>query len=332
MLLTIKQVGNKFVTYKAAPDGTPTGEPIDTFATLELARGVVGAAAKCWDEMGAEYVYVPWSATTLKEALEAQAAQERSEEVSEVAQMHKKLVDRILENPEVKDKGKALISIATEFAAWLEMPEPEEKKSAPVMTETVTDHSVIKSIGGDRIGGYAILWGNEDKRDLTKQFFTQKTAELTTIFDAVGKLPWLYQHAMDGTVKTKVGGVVDTLKTDSIGLWYEAQLKLADEYDEYIKKLLEAGRLKTSSQTFPVAFEYNKSTGEITRWPIVEITGTPTPAEYRMPAIEILKTHYADIGVSDFAAVENYSHREEPNQQGAEKARLELELARLQLI
>lgn len=284
------------------------------------------ATIKCYEM--AMSSYVPWSATTLQEALDAEDAREKAEEVWELAQMYKQLVDNILGNSEVKDKGTALVKLAKELAAKL----GEQADDDDAETKKSVDHSVIKSLTGDRIGGYAVVWGDEAKRDLTKQYFTTKTAELTAIFDAVGRLPWMYQHAMDGTLKTKVSGVVDTLKPDSIGLWYEAQLKLADDYDQAIKQLIAAGKLKTSSQTLASALEYNEKTGEITRWPIVEITGTPTPAEYRMPPIEMLKTAYAAVGVENFEQVVHLTQRDDSGrQQGAEKARLELALARLQL-
>lgn len=267
---------------------------------------------------------------SLKEAFDAQAAQEYSSEVATVARMYRSIVDNILSNPDVKDRASKIVSSAKEFADWLNKTAKQETTN---QTEKSTELYTVKSLGNNRIGSYAVLWGDEGQRDLDQQFFTQKTEELTVIFDSVGVLPWMYQHAMDGTVKTKVAGIVDVLKPDSVGLWYEAQLKLKDEYDEYIQKLLEGGKLKTSSQTFPAAMEWNKKTGEITRWPIVEITGTPTPAEYRMPPIEFLKNAYTEVGANQ-AALDRFieTPREEPVQQGDEKLRLELELARLRLV
>ena len=328
MKFAIQKTGNKFAVHNAAEDGTPSGVAINIADShpeaLKFAPG-----AKCYDEYGMEYAYVPWTAVTLAEALEAQEAQEYSREVSTVARMYKQLVDRVLDNGEVKDKGAKIVQLATDFAAWLEKSSkiPEAKA---VEIPAQIDYSIIKSLPNDRIGSYAVLWGDETKRDLDKQYFTVKTAELTTIFDTVGRLPFIYHHTLDGQVKTRVAGVVDVLKADSVGLWYEAQLKKADEYDDYIKKLIASGKLKTSSQTFPMAMEWDHKTGEITRWPIVEISGTPTPAEYRMPAIEILKTAYAEIG-ADSHTLDQY--QQEPQvEQGAEKARLALELATLELI
>ena len=333
MPLTLKRVKNQYGVFKANAEGLATGDPLSLHDSYKAANDEavrLGATnIKCWDEYDHEYVYVPWTATTLKEALEAQAAQEHSKEVRTVAKMYGQLVDRVLDSQEVKAKGAAVKQLAGEFADWLDKQNPTEPvKSVPIVTEVVADHSVIKSLGNDRIGGYAVIWGDETKKDLSGQYFTPQTTELTTIFDTVGKLPWMYNHALDKTVKTKVAGVVDVMKSDSVGLWYEAQLKIADEYDTWIKKLLAEGKLKTSSQTFPSAFEYNKSTGEITRWPIVEVTGTPSPMEYRMPAIENLKADYAEVG-SDFELVQRYA---EVPTVGAEKAYLELELTRLQTL
>lgn len=331
MILAIKKTGLKFAVHEASADGKPTGTAIHIVDTYPEAVALAGKNAKCYD-MDMEYTYVPYSAVTLREALEAQSAQEYAQEVSTVARMYKQLVDHVLDNFEVKDKGEQIVKIAQEFAAWLKDSSKTPTKAVPVIPapviSAVPDYSVIKSLENDRIGSYAVLWGTESKKDLTEQFFTVKTAELTAIFDVVGKLPWIYHHTMDGEVKTKVAGVVDVLKADSVGLWYEAQLKKADEYDEYIKKLISAGKLKTSSQTFPAAMEYNTKTGEITRWPIVEISGTPSPAEYRMPAIELLKAAFADLGITDFAQVDKYTPQAKP-EQGTEKVRLELELLQL---
>ncbi|HKZ41550.1 MAG TPA: hypothetical protein VJ044_11345, partial [Candidatus Hodarchaeales archaeon] len=123
------------------------------------------------------------------------------------------------------------------------MPEKEDKKAIDP-----SDYLTVKSIGANRVGCYAVLWGDETRKDLTGEWFSPKTEELTAIYDAVGKLPYLYHHGMDESLKTTVIGIVDTLKADSIGLWYEAQLKLASEYEEYVNKLLADKKLKTSTQ------------------------------------------------------------------------------------
>ena len=145
----------------------------------------------------------------------------------------------------------------------------------------------------------------------------------------------MYHHGLDETLKTAVIGVVDTLIPDTIGLWYEAQLRMASEYEEAVKKLFSEKKLKTSTQTFPVARRVGKN-GHIDRWPIVEITATPTPAEYRMQPVETLKGAFTEIGYADIASVfkAKLGIDGDGSTQGAEKARMlkELELAEIELL
>lgn len=148
----------------------------------------------------------------------------------------------------------------------------------------------VKRLGGNRIGHYAVLWGNPAKRDLTGEYFTRRTADLETLFRAVGRLPLLYQHTLDDQLKTSVVGLVDVLSPDDVGLWYEAQLTMAGEYRAAMEELIGAGALGTSSGTLPGARRVDRRTGEIKRWAIAELSLTPTPAEPRMmerPAAEI---------------------------------------------
>lgn len=182
----------------------------------------------------------------------------------------------------------------------------------------------IKSISDSRVGAYAVLWGDEDHKDLTKEFFDLNTEELTVIFDGVGKLPYLYNHTLNDAMKSTVIGVVDTLITDSVGLWYEAELKIANEYESAIKKLLKDGKLKTSTQTFYPARRVAKN-GRIERWPIVEISATPTPAEARMFSVEVVKSAFTQIGCDNFWMVAKEAglvEGMESDDQGVEKARL----------
>lgn len=144
------------------------------------------------------------------------------------------------------------------------------------------DWQTVKRLGGNRVGGYAVLWGDATKRDLTGEFFTPKTEDLETLFKAMGRLPLLYQHAADGVLKAAVVGPVDVLMKDEIGLWYEAQLSMAAQYRDAINGLIEQGALGTSSGTLPAARRVDRKTGRIQRWAIAELSLTPTPAEPRM--------------------------------------------------
>lgn len=156
----------------------------------------------------------------------------------------------------------------------------------------------IKAVADDRIAGYGVLWGDESNKDLHGEFFTEKTDELTAVFDQVGGVPFMYHHAADEKVKSTVIGVVDKIEKDDVGLWVESKIKDHEAYRKYVKPLIDRQSLFHSSGTFPAA-KRTKKTGEITRWPIIEMTGTPTPAEYRMLNVPIdeVKSMYKSIGL-----------------------------------
>lgn len=158
----------------------------------------------------------------------------------------------------------------------------------------------IKSVGKNRVGSYLCLWGDPNHRDISGEWFSPRTEELTGIFDAVGKVPAIYHHAMDGAMKSLVIGTVDTMEKDDVGLWIEAQIQRHAEYQKFIAPLIDRKVLGWSSGTLPMARQVNKSTGEIMRWPIVEASMTPQPAEMRMAwqwPVKNLKAAYLKAGL-----------------------------------
>ena len=169
-----------------------------------------------------------------------------------------------------------------------------------VPIKMLPDHYAVKSLGKNRVGGYMMLWGDENSKDLDGEWFTPETEELTTIFEAMGKLPYLYNHATDSQVKSSVVGYIDVLQPDNEGLWYEAQLEQGNQYVAAIQKLVAQRALGTSSGTLPGARKVAKS-GQILRWATVEGSATPTPADPRQvmerPVAEI-KSAFSQIGIS----------------------------------
>lgn len=172
----------------------------------------------------------------------------------------------------------------------------------------------IKSLGANRVGGYMAIWGNEKARDLDGEFFTPHTEEMTAIFKAIGKLPFLYNHATDGALKSSVVGVIDVLQPDDVGLWYEAQLDSSNKYREAIRQLVNKNVLGTSSGTLPGARRVAKN-GQILRWPVIEGSATASPADPRQlerPIAEI-KSAYTAIGL-DFPQLDSGKGDEESRQ------------------
>lgn len=142
------------------------------------------------------------------------------------------------------------------------------------------------AIKSDRLGsvkGYLVRFGSPDATDLEGDFFTPQT-DFGFPIKAGERVPLnlYYHHGMDKFVGKKSIGT-GFLKMDETGLWYEAQLDMADEYGSMIAKLCKQGKMGYSSGAAGHMVE-RKSVGkasEITRWCIAEASITPTPAEYR---------------------------------------------------
>jgi len=179
-----------------------------------------------------------------------------------------------------------------EFVAQLPKAWREEKKS-------VDDFLCVKSLGQNRFGGYLVLWGDPERKDLTGEYFTPETQEMLNVFEAVGGIPAMYHHASDDTVKSDVLGKVDVMTFDDIGLWVETQARKAAKYRDAIAELIERGALYWSSSCFPRSRKVAPD-GKIERWTICEATLTPTPAEHRMVdrPIQAIKSIYEQAGLT----------------------------------
>lgn len=278
--------------------------------------------AKCGEMVMAEPMYyVPYGITTIADALAAKEAKHEAMELRELVGVFNGVVENIVYSAETADKAAAIEHAAGELSAHLrEHTKPANKPGdadhksvdAPVLgplplpiSATPADADAlltVKAIGESRIRAYAVLFGDATAPDLTRQWFDAGTEDLDAIYRAVGKLPVMYNHALDGSLKTRVIGVADRFEADAVGVWYEAELRRADEYDDYVRQLVRDGKLKTSTQTLASAYRVAKS-GRIERWPVVEISLTPTPAEPRMVPVEALKSAYAEIGCEDFGCV-----------------------------
>jgi len=142
------------------------------------------------------------------------------------------------------------------------------------------------AIKSDRLGsvkGYLVRFGSPDATDLEGDYFTPQT-DFGFPIKAGERVPLnvYYHHGMDKMIGKKSIGT-GFVKMDETGLWYEAQLDMADSYGEMIAKLCKQGKMGYSSGAAGHMVE-RKSVGkasEITRWCIAEASITPTPAEYR---------------------------------------------------
>ena len=189
----------------------------------------------------------------------------------------------------------------------------------------------VKAMGGNRLGNYLMVWGDEKNRDLYGEFFTPETKGLQSIFKYIGKLPALYQHAMDGVVKYDPVGTIDVLEIDEVGLWMETQLDLANEYSTAVQTLAKKKALGASSGALPGSRKVRPN-GEIWQWAIMEGSFTPTPAEPRLRelGVDVVKSIYAECGIEfPEEALKSIGTGDEESRQATDEAAFEEEKLRL---
>jgi phage head maturation protease len=160
----------------------------------------------------------------------------------------------------------------------------------------------VDGIKSDRLGyvkGYLVRFGDTKTADLEGDYFTKST-DYGFPMESGKRVPLnvYYHHGMDAQVGKKSIGT-GYIKMDDTGLWYEAQLDLADEYGSMIAKLCKQGKMGFSSGAAAHLVERKSmgSAAEITRWPIAEASITPTPAEYRN-SVKSLEEYYG-MGMMD---------------------------------
>jgi len=206
-------------------------------------------------------------------------------------------------------------------------PTPDPDLST-VRSATVLD--AVKAVGEGRLRHYVVKWGDANAPDLTSEFFTPQTQELDVIFKAMGKLPLLYHHGMDKQLKSAVVGVVDQMGADEVGMWAESQLDMSNRYANAILDLANKRKLGTSSGTLPGARQV-KASGEITRWAMVEVSLTPTPAEPELAftyPVEVVKAAYDELGL----VLPELSLSEDKGAVEARHKAIEIERERLSLL
>jgi hypothetical protein len=142
--------------------------------------------------------------------------------------------------------------------------------------------------------------GGPGGKDLDGEYFSPKTDLCLDWFPT--QRPLLYQHGLDGEIAVAPIGKVDASSAhqDDAGWWVRAQLDKAGQYWRHITQLIEADEEKifASSGSMPHLVKRTKD-GEILRWPWVELSLTPTPANFfATVSAAAAKAHYAAAGLT----------------------------------
>lgn len=153
--------------------------------------------------------------------------------------------------------------------------------------------TALKMLENNRVGGYLVVWGSPTQRDLQGEWFSPQS---DLGLDWYSQRPALYHHGLDSTMKSSVIGAIDVLKADATGVWAEAQLNMHNKYVSVVLQLIQKGILGWSSGSLPHLVEVERD-GHIKRWPIVEGSLTPTPAEPRRTDVHTIKSAFAFMGL-----------------------------------
>jgi hypothetical protein len=140
---------------------------------------------------------------------------------------------------------------------------------------------------GVRVGALGVRFSGPSSKDLAGEYFTQATE----FGDNLGNgAPVLLNHG------TPLGGLQEfadfasvvlapaTVTRDSKGLFVETTLDTSDPLQAALVDLVTLGALRWSSGSADHVIK-RAPNGEILRWFPVEFSMTPSPCEFRLPAI-----------------------------------------------
>jgi phage head maturation protease len=167
----------------------------------------------------------------------------------------------------------------------------------------------IKASADGKIKGYAIRFGSPDNTDLEADYFVASTdyGRPMKMGDKF-KINLYYHHGADSTMKSYPIGYGEVMM-DDVGLWYEAQIDMSNEYGKMIDKLAQQGKLGFSSGAAGhlVTREKTGKSYKIMSWPIAEVSVTPTPAESRNKVYKLIdmKIEEYDMKESESEDVED---------------------------
>jgi cation transport regulator ChaB len=185
---------------------------------------------------------------------------------------HCQTIFREVWNRAYSDHGDEQRAFATAWTAGNECAASEKRESP------MTDIPAVRFVDGsdDTIEGLAVPFGVADL------YATRFTPETDLALDWLPERPVLYAHGLDPAVRHDPVGVAREAKVTDKGVWVKAQLDKRHAWYNEIRQLVEQGALGWSHGTLEYLIEASPpgpdGIREIKRWPIVEFTLTPAPA------------------------------------------------------
>lgn len=167
----------------------------------------------------------------------------------------------------------------------------------------------IKADAKGNIKGYLVRFTDSSSPDTTGDYFTERT-DFGRDLSTASSINLYYHHGMDETIKKSAIGA-GYIKKTPVGVWFEGQIAMADEYGRMIVELARKGKLGFSSGAGSHMVERKMvgSAYEITRWALAEASVTPTPAEPR--CIVEAKMYPANMDIAEMGDMEDESYLDE---------------------
>jgi len=206
---------------------------------------------------------------------------------------------------QVRDNAAGIVEAAIELGADADdvqeaVDEAQEEAAGKTLDTLTAFGSAVKALGDGKVGGYLVRFSDPTDpadRDLTGEYFTKSTYFGARAGDGADTL---FHHGLPVAEGLEALGdrLLPPLKTtvDTVGVWAEVVLNMADEYERMIYEMAQAGKLGWSSGA--PSHMVRRVGPQITRWPIAEGSLTPTPAEPRNKVMS-LKTLSPALGVKD---------------------------------
>jgi hypothetical protein len=160
----------------------------------------------------------------------------------------------------------------------------------------------VKALGGGKVAGYGVLFTTPADPDLQEENFTKSTDLELEIGD---RRSIYYRHGQHAIIKDRKLGKAVLKAIDDAGAFFEGELNVRDEYEQYIYKLAEMGKLGWSTGAIShlvrkeLAQQGGKKAMEIKSWPIGEISLTPCPVEARTSAFLVKSLGEGEIDELD---------------------------------
>lgn len=179
-----------------------------------------------------------------------------------------------------------------ELAQAASQPEPDAKRLEETL---VCAGEAVKALGGGKIGGYLVRFGDANTPDLSemRDWFHVKTYFGARDGDGVD-VTMNHGIPLKRGLEEYANRLLPPVKTrkDKLGVFAETVMDLSDEYEKLVYDLAEAGKLKWSSGAVSHLVKRVRlpnGTHRVDQWIIGEAALTPTPAEPRDTQVRSLK-------------------------------------------